>query len=107
MFVTEHVLEQITMKPRIEAVVHTCTSHLLTRSYVWSAWNALRGALEAGGPLDCRVLIPPETWNGLTRNPPSLGFETQTSCIWESILQPTEISVPLFLRYFCLDCYTC
>ena len=30
--------------------------------------------------LDCRVLIRPETWSGLTRNPPSLGFEPQTSC---------------------------
>ena len=36
---------------------------------VWSGWNALLGALETGG--DCRVLIPPETWSGLTRNPPS------------------------------------
>ena len=26
-------------------------------------------------PLDCRVLNPPEAWNGLARNPPSLGFE--------------------------------
>ena len=25
--------------------------------------------------------IPPETWSCLTRNPPSLGFEPQTSCI--------------------------
>ena len=31
--------------------------------------------------LDCRVLIPPEAGNGLTRNPPSLGIEPQTSCI--------------------------
>ena len=31
--------------------------------------------------LDSRVLIPPEAWSGLTRNPPSLGFEPQTSCI--------------------------
>ena len=31
--------------------------------------------------LDCRVFIPPEAWNGLTRNPPSLGFEPQTFCI--------------------------
>ena len=31
--------------------------------------------------LDCRVLIPPEAWNWLTRNPPSLGFKTETSCI--------------------------
>ena len=31
--------------------------------------------------LDCRVLIPPEAWNGLTPNPPSLGFEPRTSRI--------------------------
>ena len=31
------------------------------------------------GALDCRVPIPPEAWNGLTRNAPSLGFEPQTS----------------------------
>ena len=31
--------------------------------------------------LDCRVDIPPETFSGLDRKPPSLGFEPQTSCI--------------------------
>ena len=31
--------------------------------------------------LDCRVLLPPEAWNLLTHNPPSLRFEAQTSCI--------------------------
>ena len=35
---------------------------------------------------DCRALIPPEAWNWLTRNPPSLGFGPQTSCIWEPTL---------------------
>lgn len=36
--------------------------------------------------LDCRVRVPPETWSGLTRNPPCLGSEPQTSCIREPIL---------------------
>ena len=30
--------------------------------------------------LDCRVPIPPETWNGLIRYLPSVGSEPQTSC---------------------------
>ena len=30
---------------------------------------------------DGRVPITPETWNGLSRDPPSLGVEAQTSCI--------------------------
>ena len=49
--------------------------------------------------LDCRVLIPPEALNGLTRNPPSLGYEPQTSCIRESILKPDELSVPLRILF--------
>ena len=36
--------------------------------------------------LDCSVLIPPETWNGLTCNLPCVGFEPQTSSIWEPTL---------------------
>ena len=36
--------------------------------------------------LYCRVLIPPGTWRGLARNPPSLGLEPQTSCIWGPVL---------------------
>ena len=45
--------------------------------------------------LDCRVLVPPEAWNGLTPNLPSLGFEPRTSSIWEPTLQPTELLGPL------------
>ena len=45
------------------------------------------------GALDCRVLIPPEAWNGLTRTPPPhVGIESRTSCIWEPTLLPTELS---------------
>ena len=36
--------------------------------------------------LDCRVLIPPEAWSWLTRNPPSVGLEPRTSCIRDRIL---------------------
>ena len=36
--------------------------------------------------LDCRALIAPEAWHWPSRNPPSLGFEPQTSCIWEPSL---------------------
>ena len=43
--------------------------------------------------LGCRVLIPTGAWSGLTRHPPSLGFEPHTSCIWEPILNQ--------LRYRC------
>ena len=34
MFVMEHTLEQITLKARIEAVVHTCTSHPCTAAVI-------------------------------------------------------------------------
>ena len=36
--------------------------------------------------LDCRVLTLPGARSGLTRNPPSLGFEPRTSCIRGPIL---------------------
>ena len=36
--------------------------------------------------LDCRVLIPPDLWSRLIRNPPSLGLEPRTSCIRGRIL---------------------
>ena len=49
---------------------------------------------------DCRALIPSETCNGLTRKPPSLGFEPQTYCICEPILKPTEQSGPLSRKEF-------
>ena len=34
-------------------------------------------------PLGCGVLIPPEAWSWLTPNPPRLGLEPRSSCIWE------------------------
>ena len=37
----------------------------------WSGWDALRR------PLDYRALVRPETWHGLTRNPPSLGLRVE------------------------------
>ena len=53
--------------------------------------------------LDCSVLIPPEAWSWLTRNPHSLGFEPQTSCIWEPIA--TELSEQLSngLLHYCVS----
>ena len=50
--------------------------------------------LQMPEALDCRALIPLEAWNGLSRDPPSLGFERQTSCKTVAP-QPTKPSVPL------------
>jgi len=52
--------------------------------------------------LHCRELIPPEAWNGLTPNPPSVGFEPRTSCIRADPL-PTELSVSL--HTWAVSCY--
>ena len=49
---------------------------------------------------DCRVTIPPEAWNWLTRNPPSLGFEPRTSSIWEPTLNQLSYRCSLgFIQY--------
>ena len=40
-----------------------------------------RVVLWRPGDLHCRAPLPPEAWNGLTPNPPSLRFEPETSCI--------------------------
>ena len=62
-------------------VAGTVCCLLTRRSLLWSEWSMHCVVLWRPEALDCRVLIPPETWSGLTRNPPSLGFEPQTSCI--------------------------
>ena len=48
--------------------------HVLTRNNMFGPDGmpcVILWRLEA---LDCRVLVPPETWSEPTRNPPSVGF---------------------------------
>ena len=52
---------------------------------------SLRGVLWRPEALHCRVLIPPEAWNCLARDPLSLGGEPRSSCIREPTLSDRAI----------------
>ena len=76
-----------------------CAHHLfLTRKNMFGPDGTPCVVLWRPGALDCRVPIPPKTWNGLTHTPPSVGFEHQTSCIWELTLKPIKLSIPVCRR---------
>ena len=53
----------------------------LTRRSLFDSDGMPRVVLWRPEALDCRLLIPQEACNGPTPNPPSLGFEPETSCI--------------------------
>ena len=56
--------------------------------------------------LDCRVRIPPEAWSGLTRNPPSLGFEPQTLSYYDiSLSLSLSPSLSRVYIYICIYIY--
>ena len=57
---------------------HSCFIVFSTEESFLSGWIAVAWCSGRPEALDIAgELIPPETWAGITRNPPSLGFEPQ------------------------------
>ena len=74
-------LAQVRQSERGELLKLTDLMFCLTRSTFVVRMNCSFVVLWRPEALDCRVLIPPEAWNGLTPNTPRLGIEPRTSCI--------------------------
>ena len=53
-------------------ICSSCNSVCLTRRSYFVRMELPCVMLWRPEALDCRMLIPPEAWNGLTPNPPSL-----------------------------------